>query len=74
MSAVGLVGPGDIGSSLLPNSTATWLIDADSGEMIPHFVEVKANNCCDQPFWDLKREKMSNVYGVDHTKRPVLLG
>ena len=41
MSAVGLVGPGDIGSSLLANSTATWLIDADSGKMVPHFAEVR---------------------------------
>lgn len=44
MSEVGLVGPRDIGSSLLPNATATWLIEADSGKMVPHFVEVKAAN------------------------------
>lgn len=39
MSASGFVGPGDIGASLHANST-TWLIDADSGQMVPHFVEV----------------------------------
>eukprot|EP00903_Cladosiphon_okamuranus_P006432 g6293.t1 len=41
MSASGFVGPGDIGASLHANST-TWLIDADSGRMVPHFVELDA--------------------------------
>lgn len=39
MSASGFVGPGDVGASLHATST-TWLIDADSGLMVPHFVEV----------------------------------
>ncbi|CAM9882608.1 unnamed protein product, partial [Ectocarpus fasciculatus] len=41
MSASGFAGPGDIGASLHANST-TWLIDADTGEMVPHFVELDA--------------------------------
>ncbi|CAM9832707.1 unnamed protein product, partial [Ectocarpus sp. 13 AM-2016] len=39
MSGSGFAGPGDIGASLHANST-TWLIDADTGEMVPHFAEV----------------------------------
>lgn len=39
MSASGFAGPGDIGASLHANST-TWLIDADTGGMVPHFAEV----------------------------------
>ncbi|CAM9371971.1 unnamed protein product [Pylaiella littoralis] len=41
MSSSGFAGPGDIGASLHSNST-TWLIDADTGRMVPHFVELDA--------------------------------
>ncbi|CBJ27425.1 conserved unknown protein [Ectocarpus siliculosus] len=41
MSASGFAGPGDIGASLHANST-TWLIDADTGGMVPHFAELDA--------------------------------
>ncbi|CAB1117427.1 unnamed protein product [Ectocarpus sp. CCAP 1310/34] len=41
MSASGFAGPGDIGASLQANST-TWLIDADTGGMVPHFAELDA--------------------------------
>lgn len=39
MSKEGLVGPGDVGASLFPNST-TWLVEAETGVMVPHFTEV----------------------------------
>eukprot|EP00752_Nemacystus_decipiens_P014344 g12761.t1 len=41
ISSSGFVGPDDIGASLLATST-TWLIDADTGQMVPHFVELDA--------------------------------
>ncbi|CAM9608267.1 unnamed protein product, partial [Hapterophycus canaliculatus] len=41
MSPSGFAGPRDIGASLHANST-TWLIEANTGRMVPHFVELDA--------------------------------
>ncbi|CAM9145677.1 unnamed protein product, partial [Scytosiphon promiscuus] len=41
MSSSGFATPGDIGASLHANST-TWLIEANTGRMVPHFVELDA--------------------------------